>query len=736
MGGQLSLFDDGPSNAGHLRSPPSAVLFGADATERIVSVEVSEALVTTYLRCEDGRLHVERGQLAPWLLTAAPRAVLGRPAITLAGAGELRHLFEFADLAEYHEARRALRDAQIVHYSAANPVRMHLLRSGRTLFKGMSMRDVVRMQLDIETEGLRAHTGDRVLMVALRDSLGWEECVVGAETEIVERVVEAVRDRDPDVIEGHNIHGFDLPFLVERARQMGIPLALGRDGSEPRIGAERQFAVGGITRPIQPVFIHGRHVIDTYLAVQRFDWARGELSGYGLKEVARAYGIAAEDRIELPREEMSRLFRDDPERVCRYAQQDVLETKRLADLVTATEFYQTQMVPDNYGAVAVGGSGEKINTLLVRAYLHAGHGLPMPQAPRSYPGGYTELCETGVLERVVKADVESLYPSIMLTDGIRPSTDTLGVFLPALEELTRRRLDAKGRARRADGADRQFWDGLQGSFKVLINSFYGYLGAPGMHFNDPDAAGCVTARGRQIVQQVAEEMRRTGSTVIEIDTDGVYFVPPADVEGEAAEELYVERVGATLPRGIRLAFDGRYRAMISLKTKNYVLQGYDGRRVIKGASLRSRADEPYGRAFLSEAIDLLLADRRAEIGPLYRRYVADLRDGRCGIGDLARRERVTAKTFGSAARQRLAEVAANVPVGDYVIVYERADGRLGLVDDWERNGRDTNAEYYLDKLHKFASRLSEAFPGDFDTIVPRPSALRAEVAGQLDLFAP
>jgi DNA polymerase I len=34
--------------------------------------------------------------------------------------------------------------------------------------------------------------------------------------------------RDPDVIENHNLHGFDLPFLRERARRLGVPLALGR----------------------------------------------------------------------------------------------------------------------------------------------------------------------------------------------------------------------------------------------------------------------------------------------------------------------------------------------------------------------------------------------------------------------------------------------------------------------------------------------------------------------------
>ena len=32
------------------------------------------------------------------------------------------------------------------------------------------------------------------------------------------------------MIENHNLHGFDLPFLDRRARMLGVPLALGRIG--------------------------------------------------------------------------------------------------------------------------------------------------------------------------------------------------------------------------------------------------------------------------------------------------------------------------------------------------------------------------------------------------------------------------------------------------------------------------------------------------------------------------
>ena len=45
-------------------------------------------------------------------------------------------------------------------------------------------------------------------------------------------MVACIRERDPDVIEGHNIFGFDLPYLAARAKMHSIRLELGRDGSE------------------------------------------------------------------------------------------------------------------------------------------------------------------------------------------------------------------------------------------------------------------------------------------------------------------------------------------------------------------------------------------------------------------------------------------------------------------------------------------------------------------------
>jgi DNA polymerase I len=696
------------------------VLFGKDPTPYIVAVEPIDSRIRLFIR-EGGQLRAVEEPFRPWLLSDMRMEMDGVHWQELKGELEGRRMLKHLAVCDGREAfedlRRALRDAhrEIIAYGSL--ARQYLMQSGKTLFKGMTFADLHRVQLDIETTTLTPdQQGARILMIALSDTRGYQALLDGDEKQILEQLVERIQALDPDVIEGHNLFGFDLPYLAARAQALGVPLRLGRDGSELRFGSPRQCIIGANSRTFTPAFAHGRHLIDTYLSVQRFDIGRGELEGYGLKEVAQQLGIAAPDRIYLEREQIPDLWHTDPETVRRYCLQDVHETRRLADLTLPTEFYQCQMLPDTLQNLATIGTGEKANLMFLRAYLAEGYAVPAPQGAREYPGGYTEVRQVGLIPRIVKADVESLYPSVMLRYGIKPRADHLNVFLPTLERLRRLRLDAKARAKQTKGAESAYWDGLQNSFKILVNSYYGYLGSP-FHFNDYDAAEQVTLTGQELVKQIAAEIERQGGLVVEIDTDGVYFQPPPEVQTEADEIAFVERVGAVLPEGIRLAYDGRYKAMLSLKTKNYVLQGYDGKLTFKGASLRSRADEKFGREFLNSATQWLLNGEPERVVAEYRRLARAILNGEVDIEQLCRRERVTQKS--KQDTHPLYPLAKRFQIGDYIMVYRKRDGSLGLLEEY---ADDEDREHYVDKLYKFAARLEPLFP-DFDAQFAKPQAI-------------
>ncbi len=156
------------------------------------------------------------------------------------------------------------------------------------------------------------------------------------------------------------------------------------------------------------------------------------------------------------------------------------------------------------------------------------------------------------------------------------------------------RIDAKARAREPGiaPAAASRWDALQTTFKILINSFYGYLGFPQARFNDYDLAAAVTEQGRDILRGMVAKLRELGAQPIEIDTDGIYFTPPSGLDAKALERFQTD-FRSHLPEGIEVEFDGHYPAMFSYKMKNYALLEEDGTVILKGAALKSRGLEPY-----------------------------------------------------------------------------------------------------------------------------------------------
>ena len=68
----------------------------------------------------------------------------------------------------------------------------------------------------------------------------------------------------------------------------------------------------------------------------------------------------------------------------------------------------------------------------------------------------------------------------------------------------------------------------------------------------------ITARGREILQSMLDFLQSEGATVIEMDTDGIYFVPPRGIEDTAVMKNSVQSV---LPDGIEVDLDATYEAM-------------------------------------------------------------------------------------------------------------------------------------------------------------------------------
>ncbi|MEK7836746.1 MAG: DNA polymerase domain-containing protein, partial [candidate division NC10 bacterium] len=570
-----------------------------------------------------------------------------------------------------------------------------------------------------------ARESDRIIAIAMADSSGWSTVLSGAEmpeAALLEECTRLIRERDPDVLEGHNIFRFDLEYLEARARRHGVVLAWGRDGAALR-GHPSRMQVAERTIAYRRYRVVGRHIVDTWILSQLYDVAARDLPSYGLKDVARHFGVAAPDRTYLPPDDIPRVFREEPARLMAYARDDVLETLALSAILSPPYFVQAQALPFDYESVVLRGNATKIDALLLREYLHRGRAIPHPGPGRSVAGAYTAIFQQGVARDVLHVDVTSLYPSLMLAQGIAPASDRLGIFSALLRDLREFRLAARRLAREAVAeADRLLLTALQQTFKILINSFYGYLGASFAHWNDYDAANRVTAEGRRLVTALVDRLRELGASVIEVDTDGIYFTAP-DSQPASAEALLAD-LSAVLPEGIQLELAGRYVAMLSYKMKNYVLLDAAGKILIKGSSLRSRGLELFQRQWMEQMFRLLLTGRREEIPALLRRWEEDFTARRVTVQQFMKtetlqeslpnyQEKVTAGKRNASALYELALRSSRpYQAGDQLSYYVTGTGPRVKVNEsarlaasWDAGTPDENTAYYLAKLRD----LSEKF---------------------------
>ena len=373
------------------------LLFGDPNEARVVAIEVAgDNAVEYFRRTAAGELVRERRPLQLFALVADRNLLADLRApyrtLELAGGFRYRYLVRFDALSALEVARRHLRECSGKSPSASDapyliltdPIQQHLMLTGVTLFLGMQFSDLRRLQLDCEPQGLResgaapAREDQRILAITITDSSGFARVLSQREMderEMIAELVRIIRERDPDVIEGHHLLRSQLAMLEARARRLRIPLACGRDGRAPR-GRLARLQIAERTIAYRRYELYGRHLVDTWLLAQHYDIASRELEGFSLDELSRHFGAARSDRVYLEPAEIHPTFARDPQRVEAHALDEARETGALAEALARSHFVQTQIFPYSYQNVILRGNATRIDALLMRAYLAARHSIP------------------------------------------------------------------------------------------------------------------------------------------------------------------------------------------------------------------------------------------------------------------------------------------------------------------------------------------------------------------------
>src|SRR6266480_750160 len=631
----------------------NTMLFGADPTPWIVAIELGETgTVKVYRRGKGGSTTVDVEPFHPFVWCDSDIVDLGIEAEKLEHDLKYGWLVTVDSWKELVAVRNGLKKAGRAFFAFTDPVQHYLTATGRTLFKELPFEELKRIQLEVlsfdePVAGVPdAGSTDHIMSIALSDNSGWEELIAvdpknveESERTALKRLTSLIKERDPDVIEGHNLFRFDLPYLVQRARKTKTKLDWGRSGGFLRSRPSRlQIAEKTIDYP--KFTIDGRHFVDTFLLAQFYDVGMRSLAGFERSDVARHFDLCDSEEISaLTGKDLQRAYLDNSEAFRRRALCGVRETRALSELLSSSYFIQAQIFPYNYQDVIVRGNATRINALFLREYFRQRHSIPELPMVRAFEGGYTDIFFTGVAHNVWHCDVASVYPSIMLKFGCFPVSDQLQIFRHLLTDLRTFRLGAKAEMRaEKDPAKHHHLQALQNTFKILLNSFYGYLGFAQGHFADFDAAARVTQIGRDLLKKMIDWLNAHDAQVIEVDTDGIYFVPPnvGHASGLPSErnqrdagstmgELQID-LAKELPAGIDVEIDEQFDAMLSYKAKNYALLTKDGDVIIKGGALKSRGLEKFQRVFLEEMIKMIMQGKPEAIADLRSEFERKIRN--------------------------------------------------------------------------------------------------------------
>lgn len=600
------------------------LIYGKDQTEGIVSIEVNDDSATLFLN--DGSTQEVPNRF--WLLYSEK---LSDKFVKLKGNQHYKYLIEYDSKKKFYEIINNSKQKGYDYFTVHNEKESLMIREGFTYFKGLKVQDVSVLSFDIETNtGLDHNPDSKVLLISntFRDTTGRTLTKLFAIDEFAscrDMLLEWcnwVRKVDPSIIVGHNIFGYDLPYMNYVAEQSGIKLKLGRDGSPIRFETRpSEFRKDGSqTYTYTNANIYGREIVDTFFLAIKYDIGR-KYESYRLKGIIAQEGLEKADRQHYDGAKIKDNWQNPEEwaKIKEYAKDDADDSLALYDLMIPAFFYYTQSVPMPLQRIINTASGRQINSIMVRAYLQNGHSIPQASPSVPYEGAIS-FGNPGIYKHVYKVDVASLYPSIIREYQVHdPKKDPEGLFLRMVEYFTDERLENKKKAK--EPGDRYYKD-MEQAQKIIINSAYGFMGAERLNFNSPENAAMVTRMGREILSLAIGWAESKGYKIVNADTDSISYTPGKRNDEQFEKDL--ASLNAFYPERIKWEDDGYYKTVIVAKAKNYVLEDEDGNVKIKGSGLKGTMKERALQEFMGEIIRLLLKGRKDHIMHTYLTYVSKI----------------------------------------------------------------------------------------------------------------
>jgi len=491
----------------------------------------------------------------------------------------------------------------------------------------IQIANIVRRHGSLETSCVVFVVGECLRSVDGIDSV----CCFETEYAMLDAWGKYVTTEDPDVLLGYNVINFDIPYIVERCKQLGVRTFCSRIAgrqvtSRSRVQQSNQHGA----RETHVIEIAGRVVFDMLQIIRNDTSIR--LRSYKLNSVAGE--LIGEQKEDLPYQLIEGLHRGSPgdrARIAKYCAQDARLPLKLMDkqktLYNMVEMARVTGLP--IGWLLTRGQAIRVIAQIWRTSKTLGFVVPSQakkpqQDDQNYEGATVLKPLKGLYrEPIATLDFASLYPSIMMAHNMCYSTlvqspvqlgesrflvasSTLdgtgscktrkiepgdvtespsgcifykkhvreGVLPRILHDLVAAR--ARARAELKNVTDEQacaVLNGRQLALKVCANSVYGFTGATCAMLPCLEIAASVTAFGRQMIEKTKAHVEEhyPGALVVYGDTDSVMvkFSGVGVAEAMRLGDEAARLVSATFTKPIKLEFEKVYQPFLLLAKKRY-----------------------------------------------------------------------------------------------------------------------------------------------------------------------
>lgn len=568
--------------------------------------------------------------------------------------------------------------------------------------------------------------GEKLKKVITWKSFPTEEEItfVNNETELIKEFIKTIKEQDPDYLVGYFSDGFDIPYIRTRAEKNKVDLDKEICG----------FEIKKRTKKAETRVIH----IDIFQFIRTIMGYTLKTESFDLSSVAKE--IIGMEKNEIDMNKMGLVWNSgskEIEEICMYNLKDSEITYELCNKILTNIHELSKIIGQPVYDTSRWSYGQLVEWYLIRKAKeyneicpdkpHREHVIER-MTQEKYKGAFVYNTKPGLYENIAVVDFKGMYPSIIVSYNITPTTITKektgyetpeiehdeikikyyftkkeGFITKSIKEVMLKRNELKKQLR--EKKDKAL-EGRSYALKTISNAAYGYMGFFGARWHSRECAESITAIARDYITKTISEAEKEFE-VIAGDTDSIILLL-----GNKDINSFIKKINDKLPGMMELELEGIYSRGIFVAKKNetqgakkkYVLLNEKGELVVKGFETIRRDWSRLARQVQRRVFEIVLKENAKEKAFEYiKKVIKDLRNKKFEIEEMIIRTQLQKDLSDYQQRgphvavaERMRKSGMHVSIGT-TIMYIITPGK-GQIRDRARapsEAQEYDSEYYI-----------------------------------------